>query len=84
MTFGEIKRALHAELNVGAVAGNDDRTLDTSGDVGDTWFFRAHAAVSAMKPSKPGVRRFFLDLEPEDEDADYSVYAYFVFEDRVY
>ena len=38
-----------------------------------------HAAVNRIKPNKKGQRRFFTDLEEQDEDSE-SVYAYFVFE----
>lgn len=43
--------------------------------------YRAHAAVEKIKPSKKGKRVFFEDV-PIDEDADYSVYAYFVFREK--
>lgn len=76
----ELRKALHSELNQGAVAGNDDRTRDDSGDIGDLWYKRAHAAVNrAMKGL--GVRTLFKDLEPQTDDGE-SVYAFFVFRDR--
>ena len=78
MSLHDIKTAIHSELNEGAVAGSDERTIDGSGDIGDAWFYRAHAAVNRIKPNQKGKRRFFTDV-PIDEDADYSVYAYFVF-----
>lgn len=78
MSMKEIKYLLHQELNQGAVAGSDDRTLDNSGEIGDVWYYRAHAAVNAIRGNS---RRPFKDLE-EDSDSDYSVYAYFVFKDR--
>lgn len=82
MTLKDIKRALHSELNMGAIAGSDGRTFDNSGEIGDTWFYRAHAAVNRIKPNVKGKRRFFTDITPCDGD-DYgvSVYAYFVFRD---
>lgn len=82
MNLKDIKRALHSEINQGAIAGNDERTRDDSGEVGDTWFYRAHAAVNRIKPTKKGQRLFFTDITPCDEDdcCD-SVYAYFVFRD---
>ena len=78
MSLAEIKSAIHSELTQGAIGGSDKRTRDDSGEIGDTWFYRAHAAVDRIKPSKKGQRRFFADV-PIDDDADYSVYAYFVF-----
>lgn len=82
MTLKEIKSALHSELNQGAIGGNDPRTWDDSGDVGDVWYKRAHAAINAIKPANKGQRRFFTDIEQQDEDADFSVYAYFVFVEK--
>lgn len=79
MSLAEIKQAIRAELNAGAIGGNDERTRDDSGAVGDTWFYRAHAAVSRMRPAVKGTRRFFRDIEHPAEDDDYCVYAYFVF-----
>lgn len=81
MTLREIKNALHSELNQGAVAGNDARSWDNSGEVGDTWFYRAHAAIEKMRPSVKGKRVFFEDV-PIDEEGDYPVYAYFVFREK--
>jgi len=80
MTLRALKDALHAELNEGAVAGSDDRTLDSS-DISGIWYKRAHAAVNRIKPATKGQRRFFMHLD-EVEDEDYQVYAFFVFEDR--
>lgn len=78
MSLKDIKSALHSELNQGAIGGSDERTRDDTGEIGDAWFHRAHAAVNRIKPSKKGQRVFFDDV-PIDDDADYSVYAYFVF-----
>lgn len=79
MSLKDIKAALRSELNQGAIAGNDERTRDDSGPIGDAWFYRAHAAVQRIKPNKKGQRRFFADVEcAEDEE---PVYAYFVFVD---
>lgn len=77
----DIKRALHSELSQGAVGGSDSRTRDDSGDVGDAWYKRAHAAVNKMTPSVKGKRKFFEDLAEPGEDDNFSIYAYFVFED---
>lgn len=79
MSLAEIKRELHSELNQGAVAGNDERTRDDSGDEGDAWYKAAHAAVNKLKPAKKGNRRHFMELEESTEDSDETVYAYFVF-----
>lgn len=77
MTLAEIKRDLHSELNQGAVSGSDPIVQDGSGEAGDRWYKRAHAAVNRMAPSTKGQRRFFADLEPQSED-DESVYAFFI------
>lgn len=81
MTLKAIKEELHFELNQGAVAGNDERTRDDSGEEGDKWFKAAHAAVNRISPQKKGQRRFFTDLEEseDDDDCGESVYAFFVF-----
>lgn len=42
----------------------------------------AYAAVNRIKPAKKGQRTLFKDLPEEEEDQDYSVYAYFVFRDK--
>lgn len=78
MSLTDIKQAIHSELNQGAIGGSDERTRDGSGEIGDAWFYRAHAAVNRIKPSKKGKRRFFTDVETPDDGED-SVYAYFVF-----
>ena len=79
MSLSDIKQALHSELNHGAIAGSDNRTRDDSGEIGDVWCYRAHAAINAIKASS---RLPFKGLEDQEEDSDYSVYAYFVFKDR--
>ena len=82
MKLSDIKRELHSELNQGAVAGSDPITQDDSGDEGDKWFKRAHAAVNRITPNVKNQRRFFLDLDKvtdDDDDGDFSVYAFFVF-----
>ncbi len=78
MSLKDIKSALRSELNEGAIGGSDERTRDDSGEIGDAWFYRAHAAINRIKPNQKGKRVFFDDV-PIDDDADYSVYAYFVF-----
>lgn len=81
MSLRDIKRALHSEVSSGVISGSDGRTRDDSGDVGDAWYKRAHAAINKMRPSIKGKRKFFEDLDEPSEDDDFSVYAYFVFED---
>lgn len=84
MSLRDIKRAILDELWQGAIAGNTeeaqlltcDRTKDP--EKADRVFKAAVAAVNRIKPAKKGQRKFFTDIEV-DEDADYSVYAYFVF-----
>ena len=83
LSLSEIKSAIHSELNQGAIGGNDERTRDDSGEIGDAWFYRAHAAVDRIKPSKKGQRKFFTNIEfPSEDYADECVYAYFVFRDK--
>ena len=80
MSLRDIKYALRSELNHGAIGGSDERTRDDSGEIGDAWFYRAHAAVNRIKPSKKGQRRFFSDIEtPNGDECEECVYAYFVF-----
>lgn len=81
MTLKEIKERLHSELNQGAVMGSEPLTMDDSGADGDKWYKRAHAAVNRIKPTTKGQRRFFTDLEEQDDDCLDSVYAFFVFTD---
>lgn len=82
MHLAELKRALHSELNQGAVAGNDERTRDDSGDISDLWYKRAHAAINRLTPAVKGKRRLFEDLEEQSDNDCESVYAYFVFVDK--
>jgi len=82
MHLSELKRELHSALNEGAVAGNDPVTRDDSGEEGDRWFKKAHAAVNRITPAQKKKRRLFEDLEevdPEDDSAP-MVYAFFVFQ----
>lgn len=86
MTFGALKRALHNELNEGALMGSnvgDDAW--SSGPDGDAWYKAAGEAVDAITTEDPegnDETPLFNDLEEEDEDEDddgESVYAFFVF-----
>jgi len=80
-TMTELRRALHDELKQGAVMGSDERTRDDSGEVGDAWYKAAHAAVNRDVKLVKGAKRPFGDLEEFSEDAEDSVYAFFVFTD---
>lgn len=84
MHIGDVKLALHNELNQGYVMGDDKRTGDDSGDAGDKWYKAAHAAVNRLKPAIKGKRRMFesLDKVSEDDDTVETVYAYFIFVDK--
>jgi hypothetical protein len=82
-TITQLRAALHSELNEGAVAGSDRRTLDDSGPDGDAWYKAAHAAIDRdvrLKHPRTTLRPF-RDLEAQLDDDDYSVYAFFVFVD---
>lgn len=83
MHISEVKRQLHSELAEGAVMGNNPLTRDDSGDDGDKWYKKAHAAVNRIQPGIKGKRRMFenLDEMPDDYDGE-SVYAYFVFVEK--
>lgn len=82
--ISEVKRQLHSELSQGAVMGSNPLTQDDSGDDGDKWYKKAHAAVNRIQPSIKGKRRMFDDLDeiPDDDDNCDTVYAYFVFVDK--
>ena len=87
MTLKAIKESICYELRLGAVCGSDEiaRLLSddfvTDGKRADQVTRAAYAAVNRIKPNKKGQRRFFTDLEEQDEDSE-SVYAYFVFEEQ--
>lgn len=84
MSLREIKRAIFDEMRDGAFAGSTEETQllacgrTNEPEKADRVFKAAVAAVNRIKPAKKGQRKFFTDIEV-DEDADYSVYAYFVF-----
>jgi len=78
MKLSEIKRELCNELNIGAIAGNDERTNDDH-ELNDQWHKAAMAAVNKIKPNVKNQRRFFMELEKQTEDDDFAVYAFFVF-----
>lgn len=83
MTVGELRDAIIAELDAGAVAGADATPADTYENAG--WLRAARAAVLRdVKMRKPGARHPFRNLPETDDDAEFCdshVYAYFVFID---
>ncbi len=87
MTLKAIKESIREELCMGAVCGNDEIARLLSDDFvadekrADQVTRAAYAAVNRIKPNKKGQRRFFTDLEEQDDCCDY-VYAYFVFEEQ--
>jgi hypothetical protein len=69
MTFKELKRDLHNELNMGAIGGNEPLTQEDSGIEGDKWFKAAHAAINRdIKPAIKGSRFPFSDIESNLDD----------------
>ncbi len=87
MTLKAIKESIRDELCMGAVCGSDEIATLLSADLvtdekrADQVTRAAYAAVNRIKPVKKGQRRFFTDLEEQDEDYE-PVYAYFVFEEQ--
>jgi len=83
MKLSDIKRELRNELNMGTIAGNDPRTSDDN-ELNEQWYKAAIVAVNKIKPDIKNQRRFFMNLEKQDDDEHYdndSVYAFFVFDD---
>jgi len=86
MTLKAIKESIRNELRMGAIMGNDEIAGLLSDDFvtdekrADQVTRAAYAAVNRIKPNKKGQRRFFTDLEEQDDDCCDYVYAYFVFE----
>jgi len=86
MTLKAIKESIRQELIMGAICGNDEIARLLSYDFvadekrADQVTRAAYAAVNRIKPNKKGQRRFFTDLEEQDDDCCDYVYAYFVFE----
>ena len=76
MSLVELKKALMAELNEGAVAGGD-----YPGDHDEQWYAAASAAVQATEAkTAAGADNLFPLLVPQTEDDDVpTVYAFFVF-----
>lgn len=80
MSFKELREMLHSELNQCAIGGNNPLVRDGSGPEGDRWFREAHAAINRdIKPAKKFGRKPFPFIDAESDDAEYPVYAYFVF-----
>lgn len=82
MTFKELKRDLHNELNMGAIGGSEPLTQDDSGIEGDRWFKAAHAAINRdVKPAIKGSRFPFLGVVEQTSECDDcdTINAYFVF-----
>lgn len=83
MTLEDIKDALHLELNQGAIAGTIPDDLTHNGyDLTEEGYSLFKEAIDNITANNPEQKTFFNDLEPEEEDADFSVYAYFVFIDN--
>lgn len=81
MTLGEVKQALHSELNEGALMGSDvGDDAWSSGPDGEAWYKAAGEAVDAITATagEGDDIRLFNDLEGVDDGAE-SVYAFFVF-----
>ena len=86
MSLKEIKSAIRSEISQGAVMGSTEYARFLSADfvepdeekMADKVTRAAYAAINRIKPAKKGQRRFFTDVE-QDEDGFDSVFAYFVF-----
>ena len=76
MSLAELKKALMAELNEGAVAG-----AGYPGDHDEQWYAAARDAVQAIEAkTAAGADNLFPLLEPQGDDEDApTVYAFFVF-----
>lgn len=91
MTLTAIKESIRDELRMGAVCGSDEIARLLSDDFvtdekrADQVTRAAYAAVNRIKPARKGQRRFFTDLEEQDEDCCDCrdlVFAFFVFEEQ--
>ena len=79
MSLAAIKRDLRSEINMGAIAGDEDRTREDNADL-EPWCDAAILAINKIKPAVKNQRRFFMDLEKQTDEGDgESVYAFFVF-----
>jgi hypothetical protein len=87
MSLADIRAAICDEISQGAVAGTTDEARLLSAHYvdpreerrADMLTRRAYAAVARLRPDTKGQRRFFTDLEPQDDDNAETVYAFFVF-----
>lgn len=89
MTLKQLKQDLRSELSQGAVMGSDENARLLSADMvqpdeekqADRITRAAYAAVNRLKPTKPGTRRLFLDLDEGTDDDHWTEYphAFFVF-----
>lgn len=87
ITMKEIKRQLMSELAHGAIMGSDTvasfLACEYCNPEDEKFCISIHkaamAAINRLKPAIKGKRKFFLDLEENQEDDDCTVYAYFVF-----
>lgn len=78
MSLKDIKKCLKYEIMEGAIAGN----LPNDGFCIDDKTYKAfNAAINRIKPAIKGKRKFFTDIEYDDE-YDFTVYAYFVFREE--
>lgn len=73
-TMNQLRRALHRQLDLGEVGGQEPLTCDGSGDDGDLWYKAAHSAIERDVKLKRGQRVPFGHLKEGGE------YAYFVFD----
>lgn len=89
MTLKQIRAAMIDEIMYGQVSGSCDVARILQADwlppieykLAEAFTRAAYAAVNRMKPARKGQRKFFMDLEPEQDDYN-TVYAYFVLRDR--
>ena len=85
MSMKDIKEAIKHEIAQGAVMGSDDIAFLLASDyVGAEREDEAvkvtkavYAAINRMRPARKGQRRFFTDIEANDEDTE-PVYAFFL------
>ena len=75
-TMSQLKSALLSEVAEGAIAGSVAHEVTESED----WSDAAKLAIDRMETKTQGYTGAMFPNIPDDEDdADYSVYAYFVF-----
>jgi len=74
--LGELKSLLRDEVIAGAVAGSDPRTFDEHEDY-KQMYDAMLLAIEEITQKIDGP--LFTEIEEQEEDPDFSVYAYFVF-----